>query len=397
MLRLRSTLCLVLATALASPAALAQPRPPAPPQPAPPPTIRSQLSGDARDAWDRAQQLLRAKNYEGALVEFTRAYDLSKNPRVLFNVGICEKGLNHYARAAKRFDDELRLGEGQLSDDEKQELKDAIAIVKKYVSTVAVTSTEAGAHLFVDGYDVGTTPFAAPVTVDVGRRELTMKKDGFVDLTKTVDVNAGVPAQADFALEPKEKKGTVSITVTGAPAATILMDGTDMGPAPFKGAVPVGRHTFTAHAFGYVDANQTSDVGYKDQITIVLNMTTERHEGRVRIDANPSGSIIEIDGKPVGSTHWEGTLPTGGHQLIVKKAGYEPFSQEISLKDDQVREVRATLLEAQRKDWVWWTIGTLAVIGGGAVVSYFVFKPAEPTPYVGTLQPGITTGSFRLR
>ena len=394
-MRFRTTLPVVLALALATPTTFAQPKPPAA-APVKPPTIRSQLDGEARDAWDRGQQLMRAKNWEGALVEFSRAYELSQNPRVLFNVGICEKELHRYARASRRFEEELAKGEGKLTDDEKTELRSAIAIVRKYVSSVTITSNEAGAKLYVDDLEEGTTPLAGPILMDVGPRKITLKKDGFVDLTKTVDVNAGVPTTVDFALEPKEKKGKVTITVTGAPNATIYMDGTDMGPAPFKGAVPVGRHTFEAKAYGWVTATQTSEVGYKQEIALVLSMSAERHEGRVTVDVQPTGAVIEIDGRVVGSTHWEGTLPAGGHQLIVKKPGYESYSQEIALQDDQVRAVRATLLEEQRKGWVWWTAGAAAVIIGGGIVSYFVFKPAEPTPYVGTLQPGITTAGRRL-
>jgi hypothetical protein len=376
-------------------APLAHAQPAQPPAAAAPPTIRSQLDGEAREAWDRGQQLLRAQNWDGALVEFSRAYELSKNPRVLYNVGICEKELHRYARAARRFEAELAQGEGKLSEDEKSELRSAIAIVRKYVSTVTITSTEAGAKLYVDDLPEGATPLAAPILVDVGPRKITLKKDGFVDVTKTIDVNAGVPANVDFVMEPREKKGMVTITVTGAPTATIYMDGTDMGPAPFKGAVPAGRHTFEAKAFGYGTATQTSEVGYKQELSLSLSLSAERHEGRVTIDVQPAGSVIEIDGKVVGSTHWEGLLPTGGHQLIVKKPGYESYSQEIAIQDDQVRAVRATLLEEQRKGWIWWTAGAAAVIVGGGIVSYFVFKPAEATPYVGNLQGGITTAGHR--
>jgi len=398
MLRLRSTLCLAVAVTLVAPSAMAQrPLVPPPAAPAPPvPTIRSQLSGDARDAWDRAQQLLRAKNFEGGLVEFSRAYDLSKNPRVLFNVGICEKGLSHYARASMRFEQELREGATTLTEDEKKELQEAIAIVRKYVTTVAVTSSEPGAHLLVDGFEVGVTPFKEPITVDVGHRELTLKKDGFTSQTKGIDVNAGVPAALDFHLEATNKTGSVTIAVAGAPNATISMDGVDMGPAPFKGNVAAGRHTFEAKAFGYTTASQTVDVTYQASISITLAMSTERHEARVTIDASPAGAAIEIDGTVVGSTHWEGTLKTGGHQLVVRKPGYDPFSQEIALQDDQVRTVQATLLESARKDWIWWTVGTLAIVGAGTVASFFVFKGADATPFSGSLQPGIAKSSFRF-
>ena len=47
--------------------------------------VRSTLPDPARHAWDAAKQLAGASDYKGALVEFQRAYELSRNPRVLYN------------------------------------------------------------------------------------------------------------------------------------------------------------------------------------------------------------------------------------------------------------------------------------------------------------------------
>src|SRR5580658_10330830 len=72
--------------------------------------VRAQLPDAAQRAWDAAKQLAGASDYKGALVEFQRAYELSHNPRVLFNLGVTEKFLTHYARAVEAWDRELREG-----------------------------------------------------------------------------------------------------------------------------------------------------------------------------------------------------------------------------------------------------------------------------------------------
>src|ERR1700749_2036007 len=76
-----------------------------------------------------------ASDYRGALVEFQRAYELSHNPRVLYNVGVTEKLLTHYARAVDAWEREMHEGASQLSGAEVQELKNAIAIVQQFVTT----------------------------------------------------------------------------------------------------------------------------------------------------------------------------------------------------------------------------------------------------------------------
>src|SRR4051794_9909326 len=62
-------------------------------------TTREQLPLEARGHWDAAVALVSKKNWDGARTSFKAAYDVSKNPRVLFNVAVAEKELRHYSAA----------------------------------------------------------------------------------------------------------------------------------------------------------------------------------------------------------------------------------------------------------------------------------------------------------
>ena len=366
-------------------------------KPARPRTVREELPENARRDWDAARDLLEASDYAGALVEYLRAYELSKNPRVLYNVGVCEKNLRHYARAVARFKQELGEGTGRLSPQETDDVKDAIHALEQFVSTVEVTASEAGATLFIDADEAGTTPFVAPVPIDVGPHALRLHKDGFVDVTHNVTIAGGAPAKASFVLEPLVKKTLVAVTVSGAPVANVVIDGIDMGQSPFKGELAAGRHTFEARAPGFVTARQTTDVVFKTPLQLSLDLSAERHEGKVRIEAQPASATIEIDGKVLGSGVWEGALPTGGHQLIVRKPGYQPYTAEITLNDDQQRSVKATLVEERiGSSWIAWTVGTVVVVGGGIAASYFLFKPTDQQPVIGTLDPGTVPAHVRF-
>ena len=383
---------LALAAMLAAAPALAAP-------PSAPATVdvRSQLPDAARKAWDAAKQLAGASDFRGALVEFQRAYDLSHNPRVLFNVGVTEKLLTHYARAVDAWDREQSEGAGQLSAAELQELKNAVAIVQQFVTTIDVTASEADATLTIDDYPVGKTPFAGPVRIDVGKHVVKLSKAGFLDAVEPVDVAAGAKTPVVFKLEPVNKTALVAVTVGGAPAATVFVDGRDMGPAPFKGELSADRHTIEARAPGFVTVGQTVDVAYKQPISLVLTLSQERHEGRLKVTA-PEGAAISVDEKAVGTSTWDGVVSTtGGHQLVVTKPGYQTYSTEVFVADDQVREVTVPLNSEVKTNWVAWGVGTLLVVSGGIVAGYFVFKPAEPSPTPGTLSPNLTTASHVLR
>src|SRR5580700_9449878 len=388
----RSAVLLFAALLTAQPTlALAQPRPgPAAVD------VRSQLTENARKAWDAAKQLAEARDYKGALVELQRAYDLSNNPRILFNVGALEKLLTHYARAVDAWEKELREGAGKLTPTEAAEARSSIAIVQQFVTTIDVTANEADATLFIDDYPVGKTPFTGPVKIDVGKRAVRLSKDGFVDAVQTVDAASGQRLPVSFTLEPKNKTALVSVTVGGAPSATVFVDGKDMGPAPFKGDLTAERHTIEARSPGFVTVGQTVDVLYKQPMSLVLALSQERHEGRLKVTA-PEGAEIALDEHKVGSGTWEGVVSTtGGHQLVVTRPGFQTYSTEVFVADDQTRDLNVQLNREVGTSWVAWGVGSLLVVTGGIVAGYFVFKPTDQSPYIGTLQPGIQPASHGI-
>jgi PEGA domain len=385
--RYRSPIALLLSIVLMSPSGFAAPKG------AKPRTVREELPDPARKDWDAARDLLDTSDFAGALVEYQRAYEQSKNPRVLYNVAICEKNLRHYARAQVRFKQELIDGAGKISAQEESDVKAAIQALEPFVSTLEVTASEPGATLLIDGEAGGQTPFDKPVPIDVGPHEVRLHKDGFIDAVQTVAVAGGVPAKVTFSIDPAVKKSTVNVTVTGTPGASVVIDGIDMGQAPFKGEVVAGRHTFEARAPGFVPARQTTEVVYKEPLSVGLVLAVERHEGHLRVQTVPVDASIELDGKVVGSGNWEGGIPSGGHQLIVKKPGFQGYTSEIMISDDQSREVNATLLQEKGSTWLAWTIGTVLVVAGGSVAGYFLFQPNNPQPVSGDLSPGtVTTG-----
>jgi hypothetical protein len=191
-------------------------------------------------------------------------------------------------------------------------------------------------------------------------------------------------------MEPLNKTALVSVTVGGAPSATVFIDGRDVGPAPFKGELSADRHTIEARAPGYVTVGQTVDVLYKQPMALVLSLSAERHEGRLHVIA-PEGAEITVDTRVVGAGTWEGVVSTtGGHQLVVHKPGFQTYSTEVFVADDQVRDVNVPLNREVGTSWVAWGVGSILVVTGGIVAGYFVFRPTSSNPFVGTLDPGIT-------
>ena len=350
------------------------------------PPIREQLPDEARLDWDAARELYDAGDARSALVHFQKAYDLSKNPRVLFNVGVCYKDLTQYARAIRVWERELAFSE-KLDADDVAQIEFAIEAARRFVSSLTLQTNQPGATLSIDGTEVGTSPFVAAMPIDVGRRTLTLRKEGYAPQETTVDVVQGTPVSLTLNLTPLLKTGTVLISVSSSsgifPGATLFMDGRELGTAPYRGEVPEGPHTFEARAPGFETARQTSEVFFGQTLQVSLSMAQSLNEGKVRIVTGYPDALISIDGEIKGSGSWEGILPVGGHQLRVEKSGYSTFTEEIALSRDQVRTVQVEL--SRKQNWVWWTVGIVAVVGGGAAAAVVLSQPTESAPVTGTL------------
>lgn len=361
--------------------------------------LREQLNAEAQKHWDTALALYQRSQWDGARTSFNAAYEASKNPRVLFNVAVCEKNLGRYARAIEIFKKELEEGKGQLAADEEAEIKTQISGLEQFVASLVIEVSEPGAEIYVDEAKVGVSPLPGPVSVQLGERRIRASKAGFGDARETIELKGGASGRVALKMAPITKTSLVTVNVVGPTNATVKIDGKEVGPAPYKGQVGVSAepHQFSAEAPGYVPATQSAVVRDGEQMTLTLQLAMEQQKGKLIVATKPEGSIIEIDGKVVGATKWEGPVDVGTHQVTVKKQGFYTFSQDVEVVKGAERPISANLNEDRNTSFVPWLIGTVLVVGVSAVSIYFVTKPKDQDLVQGSLPPNtVGTPAFRF-
>lgn len=351
-----------------------------------PKTVREELPEAVRRSWDTAGELYGVGDFAGARAEYRRVYEATKNPRVLYNIAVCEKDLKHYKAAVDTLKRALEK-KTELPREDVQRIEEAIAAIEPFITKVEVTANEPGASLFIDDVEIGTTPFAGPIEVDAGSHTVRLTKPGFIDdVQKTTFTTAGMN-KLNLRITPAVRRAHVTIRVVGAPSSTIWIDGRERGPAPFDGELEEGEHDIEARADQFVPTKQHVTIVYKTDASFVLALARARHEGVLRVVAKPENATIEIDGKIVGRGEWEGPLASkGGHQLVVRKDGYYTYSSEVVLDDDQRRVVPVTL--NAEKTWIFWAIGGSVILAGGIVAGYFAFRAPDRPVVPGTLDAG---------
>lgn len=395
----RSIVNLVVASALVTPSLSFVTEPSAFAQPAKKKSLRDQLPEDAKKHWDTALEFYQRKQWDIARTSFNAAFEASRNPRVLFNVAVCEKNMTRYARAIDIFKRELAEGKGVLSAEEEAEIRAQISGLERFVTQLTIDVNEPGADIYVDEAKVGVSPLTASVNAPVGERHVRVSKVGFADARETVELKAGTGTKLTLKLTPMQKTSLVNIEVVGPKTATVKVDGREVGPAPYKGLVNVSAepHSFSAEANDFVTATQSAVVREGEVLNLTLQLAPQQSKGKLVVTTKPEGSTIEIDGKIVGSSRWEGPVNVGSHQVVVKKQGHYTWSYDVDIPKGGERTLTASLNEDRNTSFVPWLIGTVLVVGASSTAIYFITKPKDEQPVKGTLPPfAIGTPSVRF-
>jgi hypothetical protein len=286
----------------------AQPAAPATPAPAPAAAgapasaalpLSDSLQGAAKQAYESAKLLATNKDFDGALAEFRQAYTYSKDPRLLFNMAICQKELHHYAKMRVFLDQYLHDGVGVASPESLASAQDALTAIKPLVAALQLKVSEPGAEVTVDGEVVGTSPVMERVSVDLGRHTISVKKSGFDPHEQTLETPGGTEAVVQITLVAQ--KHQAQLVVSAGPGATVIIDGSMMGQGGrFDGAVASGAHDVSVTAQG--KRPYKAQVELRDGETRTLQVTLEDEEQRSGGSAWPwvIGGAVVAAGAAVG-------------------------------------------------------------------------------------------------
>lgn len=199
--------------------------------------------------------------------------------------------------------------------------------------TLALSITEPGAQVSIDEKPVGTSPLAAPLRLSAGPHRVRVVKDGFMPFDAAPNVVAGSPTALTVKLEAQSTKGRLVVREKTNKPVRVLVDGVDMGDAPWSGEVEAGSHEIGGRSPTMAAAPQrvTIERGKENVVELVASSTT----APLKVSTSDGKGLIYVDDKLVGEGNYSAELPAGPHKLRVTREGYDPFEEEIVLKDKE--------------------------------------------------------------
>lgn len=170
------------------------------------------MLAEAKQRFDRGYELYDEGEYSLALIEFTRAYELVPNYRVLYNIGQVNIQLGQYANARRALKEYLEKGGDALSNDRRTSVTKDLEMLDRRTAFLMITSNVAGAEVLIDDVVMGKTPLETPLLVDAGVHRVTLRRSGYQQKTNRIILAGGDEQSVPFPLEAvQEGKQTIVV------------------------------------------------------------------------------------------------------------------------------------------------------------------------------------------
>ena len=203
--------------------------------------LAESLAGDAKTEYEAARLLVADGDYAGAGTKFKRAHELSGDPRLLWNMAVCEKELRHYARATKLVERYLAEGGDRLTAENRRSATETRDALRDFYSLVTVTGLPADAILRVDGVEVARAPLEGPLPIDLGNHRLRVEHPAFEPYERAFEVPGSTPLTLPVAM--KAAVLSARLQISAVPRDSVIrIDGKVLCTARWDGRLAPGKH-----------------------------------------------------------------------------------------------------------------------------------------------------------
>lgn len=219
------------------------------------PVTAAAQSGAAKGAREQASahfrrgvELFNDEAYRAALVEFERAYQVSPDYRLLYNIGQAKYELQDYIGVTQAYERYLSEGGSSVPPDQRAEVERVLKDLRQRAAQISLTVNRDGVDVFLDDAEVGKTPLSGSIPVNVGRHRISVRAPDGATATKIVDVAGGEIAEVSLELAAPRPEQPVGPTAPeGRPLSqTLAFVGWGVGGALLVGSLATGIMALSA-------------------------------------------------------------------------------------------------------------------------------------------------------
>jgi hypothetical protein len=241
-------------------------------------------SDEGKAHFTRGVALYKEGDFRAALVEFTRAYELTHAFKVLYNIGQTEFELQDYAGALRSFQKYVADGGAEIDAGRRAQVEEDLKKLAGRVARLEIKTNVEGADVLIDDVVVGKTPLKEPVLVSMGRRKVTLQKGALPPSARYVDLAGGDKSQVVMELAEQKAAPPGTEPVGPAPAPPPSRTGVWVGLAAtgalavgavVTGVLALGAHSDAVAKLGMKGGIKATDVEAAHSKTATLALVTD--------------------------------------------------------------------------------------------------------------------------
>ena len=216
------------------------------------------------------------------------------------------------------------------------ELKEKPSEAALTVGALKVSSIPPGASLWLNGKQVGKTPYLEK-NLKTGQHQILVRLDGYDDFPSRVHVDAGQTTEVNAVLPELFGGLHIQSEPTGA---EVFLNGQRAGATPYvKEKMKIDSYNIVLKKEGY--RNYSTSVTLKPKQTERIAGTLPMLMGTIKIQVKPFGSIY-IDGvlhERDTEFQFKKELPVGIHTVRALHPSFGIWEKQVNIEADKISDV----------------------------------------------------------
>lgn len=311
---------------------------------------------EAKEHFVKGVDLMQLEQWDAALVEFNASVALFPTRNARKNAATCLRQLGRFAEALDEYELFLKDYGSQLSPQDLEFVNKSIADLKNVTGFIVVESSVAGAQVVIDSKPRGLTPLP-PIRIGQGTHTIRVVKEGYVPFETTSPVLGKQTVKIEAKLEVLARSGNLTVIEENGNEAEVIIDGAPkgkVGKTPYQEKIGPGTHWVALKGPGKM-GTQPAPVNVAVDQSATLRLSLEELPAEARIETDPVGAAIVLDGVPVGQGTWEGRLRAGQHKVDASGEGYFRTTKTFEATADNKANVKVVLDRDDNSPF--WTAG----------------------------------------
>jgi len=279
------------------------------------------------------------------MVEFQRAFELTRNPAVLFNISATHELTGHYVEALDAMLDYERLAPRDTVAARRAEIDATLARLRGRIGTLVVRFEAEGLDVRVDGLQRSVTEARAGLRLSAGRHRIALAAPHFTAREEELDLAGGSTVVLSEPLTPERAFMAVECNVAGA---EVMVDGRPVATTPTTSPLPLpeGTHHVMIRRPGFTTyETDVNAVGAGARVRAQLAWADPMPRdvaSHVVVEASEPDVVAYLGDRRIDPSGTD-LVPPGRHRLRVEHRDFITEEREIDLATAQPNTVSVFL------------------------------------------------------